>query len=135
MDKRTAIKVYKVMSEVAAEKIRRAARLADRIISDEAWIAFDKAANEASLFMINALCSVPDGFLPEEDERRLHASLREMAALRIRIWENWQILWREQQAIVNPTGKYGVMRAEREALTTMLQDGDDDGNGHHGSKP
>lgn len=134
MDKKTAIKAYKVMLEVALDKMAIATRLASSITSAEEWVAFDKACNEASLFVIDALtCVALKDLVPESDEKKLYASLRELHTIRIEAYINWEMLWREQEAIANPTGKYGVMKARRETLTAMLKD-DDSGNGRHSPK-
>lgn len=135
MNKKAAAKAVKVLLEVALEKMAKATRLAGSIISDEAWIEFDKTCNEAGVLVTDALCCGPYGFLPEEDEKKLIGALKELHAIRIEVWINWQMLWREAEALRDPTGKYGVMRAEREALATALKDEDDIGNGHHSPKP
>lgn len=96
MDKRTAAKALKVMLEVAREKVEAATDICGNIDSDSKWKAFDKACKEADSFVISALCCVPDGFLPEDEEKKLISSLKELQANRIEVFIGWQMKWRER---------------------------------------
>lgn len=124
MDKQAAKKACKVMLEVALDHIERAINMADSVDSDEKWQAFDKACYAADFNIMDALCCAPDGFLPEDDEKKLISGLRKIQAIRTEAFINWQMKWREEEAIRNPNGKYGMAKARREALWTALQDED-----------
>lgn len=127
MNKKTVAKAYRIQLEVALEKIAKATRLAGDITSKEKWVAFDKTCNEANFLIVEALYCVPDGFLPEEDEKKLISSLKELHAIRIETWINWEMAKREAEAVRKPAGRYGHMKARREMLEGVLAA---DGNGH-----
>lgn len=132
MDKRTAKKICRIELEVALDKIKEATRLAHRIDDAEAWAMFDKRCFEAQFYVADALSCAPDGFLPEDDEKKMMACLKELANLKIEAWVKWEMTRREQEAIASPQGRYGLMRARRLAMEAALQQvKDDDGNGHH----
>ena len=134
MDKRTAIKAYQIQLEVAYDKIVRATRLVGSINSDKEWKEFDDTCKEADALVFNALCCVAlKNLVPESEEKKLIASLKQLHVNRIEACINWNMLWREREAIANPQGKYGIMRARRLKMEAALQD--DDGDGHHDPKP
>ncbi len=133
MDKKTAAKAVKILLETVVDKIKEATRLSGSITSDDSWQAFDQACYEADFYINEALLCTPDE--SPEVEGKLYSSLKQIAALRIKAWEDWQMLWREQQAIADPTGKYGVMRVERDFVAMAMKDDDgNDGNGYHSPK-
>ena len=113
------VKVFKLLVETAAEELAKATHMCGSIVDEASWKAFDRACSRADSFLYEALHYVPDD-LPLEDEDKLFANLREIASLRIEGWINWQMMWREQQAIQNPTGRYGLMRARRLKLEAQL---------------
>ena len=92
MDKRTAVKAYRIQLEVALDKLARATRLAGSITSDKEWKAFDTTCNEADALVFDALCCVAlKDLVPESDEKRLILALRQLQANRINVYINWQM--------------------------------------------
>ena len=138
MNKKMAMKPYERLLGVALDKIKRAIYLASNVTSEASWIEFNTACNEADVFIFDALVSVAlKGLVPKSDEEKLYASLKKLDITRIEASVNWEMARREAEAITNPTGKYGLMRARRLKMEAALQDQDEDdsGNGDHSPKP
>jgi len=97
MNRKTA-KTVKVLLEVAYDKMKYAVSLCGGSINDGKRQAFDEICHEADCFMVEAL-----DYMRKDNavgaENKLYVRYQELIALRLKIWEYWQMLWREQQEI------------------------------------
>lgn len=116
------MKAFRIQLEVALEKIQKATRLAGSITSAEEWKEFDKTCVEADCLIFDALtCVALKDLVPESDEKKLISALRQLQVDRIEVYVNWNMLWREQEAIRDPKGKYGIMRARRLKMEAEIE--------------
>ncbi len=123
-------KAFKVLMELAAEELAKATHLCSRIADEEAWIEFDRACLTAYSYLLDAYYYIPSG-VQSETADRLWIGLKEISDLRLQGFINWQMARREAEAVRNPRGRYGHMKAQREMFEGVLAE---DGNGHHSPK-
>lgn len=102
----------------AYEALRTATSINDLSdIKDESdWIAFDRKCERVKDCIREALCDACDKFLPESTRELLNDALCELNAYGLDTYVRMQMILREAEALRDPNGKYGVMRARRLAM-------------------
>ena len=120
-------KAFNLLVTKAAKELAKATHLAGNITSEASWIEFDRTCHAAESHLADALAL--DMIIPSELEKELDDHIWEVTALRIRALEDRQMAKREQEAVRNPAGRYGIMKRRREIVEDALAA---DGNGHKG---
>ena len=98
------------------EEIQKAVSLYNGITDEVSWQEFDRACAEADFSLNKALIDAPP-----ENEEKLRSDLEQIRWLRMEGFINWQMEWREAEAIANPKGFYGQMRARRLEMEEVLR--------------
>lgn len=84
-------------------EIQRIVHLYDNINDKASWLEFDRACANA------------------EDNEGLRSDIEQIRWLRIEGFIDWEMAWREREALANPKGFYGEMRKRRLAKEEVIR--------------
>jgi len=115
MDEKINPRIFQLLAKVVAIEIQEVISLYGNITSEAIWQKFDLACEKASSSLNEVMTMVPEG------REWIDAGLKQIYSLRTEGFIKWQMTWREAEAIANPKGFYGQMRARRLEMEGVIR--------------